>query len=110
MKKVSRFVGVALLCSCAPAPYTAYQYDNGADYVREGLYRIVDAQGKMGYADEQGRVVIAPRFAFGFPFEQGRAKVTDSGRETVVPGSGGEYRVWQSDDWYYIDRTGTRLE
>ena len=74
MKKVSRFVGVALLCSCAPAPYTAYQYDNGADYVREGLYRIVDAQGKMGYADEQGRVVIAPRFAFGFPFEQGRAK------------------------------------
>ena len=30
----------------------------GPDYVREGLYRIVDGRGRMGYADEKGRVVI----------------------------------------------------
>ncbi|WP_415965349.1 WG repeat-containing protein [Desulfovibrio piger] len=34
----------------------------------------------MGYADEKGRVVIAPRFAFAHPFEGGRAKVTDTGQ------------------------------
>ena len=96
---------------CAAAPrYAPLQYDNGDDYVREGLYRIVNEQGKVGYADAQGRVIIAPRFAFGFPFEQGKARVTDSGREVSVPGSGGEHRRWESDAWYYIDRTGKRLD
>lgn len=100
-----------LLCACAAGPSPApYQYDNGDDPVQEGLYRIVNAQGKIGYADTLGRVVIAPRFAFGFPFHQGRARVTDSGREADVPGSGGEYHFWQSDAWYYIDRTGKKLE
>ena len=104
-------LAVLLLCSCAAAPrYAPLQYDNGDDYVREGLYRIVNEQGKVGYADAQGRVIIAPRFAFGFPFEQGKARVTDSGREVSVPGSGGEHRRWESDAWYYIDRTGKRLD
>ena len=95
-------LAVLFLCSCAAAPrYAPLQYDNGDDYVREGLRRIVNAQ---------GRVIIAPRFAFGFPFEQGRARVTDSGREVSVPGSGGEYRRWESDAWYYIDRTGKKLD
>ena len=108
---LSCLAGMCLLCSCASAPpYAAYQYDNGDDPVREGLYRIVDGQGRIGYADERGRVVIAPRFAFGFPFAQGRARVTDSGRKATVPGSGGEYHRWESNDWYYIDRTGKRAD
>ena len=32
---------VLLLCSCGSARhYAAFQYDNGDDYVSEGLYRI----------------------------------------------------------------------
>ena len=83
---------VLLLCSCGNARhYAAFQYDNGDDYVSEGLYRIVDRKGRIGYADETGKTVIRPRFAFGYPFEGG---------------SGGEHWYWESDDWYYIDRNG----
>ncbi|SFV73447.1 WG repeat-containing protein [Desulfovibrio piger] len=98
-----------LLCGCAPS-VVPFRYDNGPDYVREGLYRIVDGRGRMGYADEKGRVVIAPRFAFAHPFEGGRAKVTDTGQRQEVPGSGGEHWYWKSDAWYVIDKTGRKLD
>lgn len=98
---------VLLLCSCGSVRhYAAFQYDNGDDYVSEGLYRIVDRKGRIGYADETGKTVIRPRFAFGYPFEGGKAKVTDSGERKEVAGSGGEHWYWESDDWYYIDRNG----
>ena len=74
-------------CCCA-GHYAAFQYDNGDDYVSEGLYRIVDRKGRIGYADETGKTVIRPRFAFGYPFEGGKAKVTDSGERKEVAGSG----------------------
>lgn len=89
--------------------YPAFQYDNGDDYVKDGLYRIVDERGKIGYANGNGHTVITPRFAFGFPFENGKAKVTDSGEEKDVEGSRGEYHYWDSDEWYYIDKTGRKL-
>lgn len=96
-----------LLTGCSSSRhYRAFQYDNGDDYVSEGLYRIVDRKGRIGYADETGKTVIRPRFAFGYPFEGGRAKVTDSGKRKEVAGSGGEHRYWESDDWYYIDIHG----
>ena len=97
-----------LLCGCA-RHYTAFQYDNGDDYPSEGLYRIVDRKGRIGYADQEGKTAIRPRFAFGYPFEGGRAKVTDSGQRKEVSGFGGEYHYWESDGWYYIDRNGNRL-
>lgn len=105
------FLCVAMiLCGCGCARhYTAFQYDNGDDYSSEGLYRIVDRKGRIGYADKEGKTVIRPRFAFGYPFEGGRAKVTDSGQRKEVPGSGGEYHYWESDGWYYIDRNGNKL-
>ena len=87
-----------------------FQYDNGDDYVSEGLYRIVDRKGRIGYADETGKTVIRPRFAFGYPFEGGKAKVTDSGERKEVAGSGSEHWYWESDDWYYIDKQGNRCE
>ena len=90
--------------------YVPYRYDNGNDSVQEGVYRIVDEKGRIGYADEHGNTLIEPRFAFGFPFENGKAKVTDTGEQKEVPGSDGEYHYWESDDWYYIDRKGQRIE
>ncbi|WP_419492341.1 WG repeat-containing protein, partial [Desulfovibrio sp.] len=100
-----------LLCGCAASPAVVpFHYDNGPDYVREGLYRIVDDRGRMGYADESGRVVIAPRFAFALPFEGGKAKVTDTGQRKEVPGSGGEHWYWESDAWYFIDTMGRKTD
>lgn len=107
---LSLFVPVLCFNGCSASRYTAFQVDNGPDYVRDGLYRIVDGHGRVGYADPRGRVVIKPQFAFGFPFEKGKARVTDTGTESVVFGSGGEYHRWESDDWYYIDKSGNRIQ
>lgn len=96
--------------SVSRAGFKPYQYDNGDDYVSDGHYRIVDGDGKIGYATANNAVVISPRFAFGFPFKNGRAKVTDSGHLEEVKGSDREYHYWVSDNWYWIDKMGNRLE
>ncbi len=95
--------------SVAKSGFKPYQYDNGDDYVSDGRYRIVDKDGKVGYATVNNAVIISPRFAFGFPFKNGRAKVTDSGHLEEVEGSDGEYHYWVSDSWYWIDKMGNRL-
>lgn len=96
--------------SVSKAGFKPYQYDNGDDYVSEGLYRIVDGDGRIGYATANNAVIISPRFAFGFPFKNGRAKVTDSGHLEEVKGSDREYHYWVSDNWYWIDKMGNRIE
>lgn len=87
--------------------YAVYQYDNGDDYFSEGLQRIVDKDGKIGFRDSIGKIVIPPRYAFAFPFNEGYAKVTDSGHSEAVD-KRGEYHQWISDTWYYIDKAGTK--
>ena len=44
MKRIIWYIGIGLLlCSCGSSKhYGAFQYDNGNDYVSEGLYRILD--------------------------------------------------------------------
>ena len=97
----------ALLAGCRSGEkYSIYQYDNGDDYICEGLRRIIDDDGMIGFADSLGNVVIAPQFAFAFPFRGGYAKVTDAGHSEAVD-KRGEYHRWVSDSWYYIDKTGT---
>ena len=90
--------------------FYAFKYDNGADYVREGLFRITDDKGLIGFADTLGNIVIKPQFKFAFPFENGKAKVTFSGESKDVPGSNGEKHYWNSSDWYYIDKNGKILK
>ena len=60
-----------LLLAGAVAPFV---FDNGPDPVSDGLYRVVDDHGRIGYADAYGVVRIAPRFAFGLPFANGVAR------------------------------------
>lgn len=109
---VSFFCIIAILfcnISCS-VYYTPYQFDNGDDYYVEGSRRIVDKNGKIGFEDESGKVIIKPRFAFAFPFKNGIAKVTESGSKVEVTDSGGEYHYWDSDNWYNIDKTGNKLD
>lgn len=86
--------------------YEAMWFDNGDDYLVEGLRRIVDEEGRIGYADSLGNTVITPRFFAGYPFEDGRAKVADYGTKVMA----GEHQFWESDEWYYIDRTGRKVD
>lgn len=55
--------------------YSVFQYDNGDDYIQDGMHRIIDNRWLIGYADENGK-----------------AKVTGKGEMKEVPGSVGEYR------------------
>lgn len=100
------------LCACHVGHhYHIYQYDNGDDYVQEGLVRIVDpATQKMGYATSDGQVVIKPQFAFAHPFHNGVAKVTYEGYQSEVSGSHGEYHSWYSPHWFYIDKQGYEVK
>lgn len=83
------------------ALYEVFWYDNGPDYLADGRFRILK-EGKIGYADARGTIVIEPQYSCAFPFENGRAKVAID----CSTASDGEYRSWESDNWIYIDTTG----
>ncbi len=85
------------------ALYDVFIYDNGPDYPAEGLIRVVK-NGKIGYADAKTyAIVIEPQFDCAFPFENGKAKVSNQCK-TVKDG---EYSVWESNDWRYVDKKGS---
>jgi predicted alpha/beta superfamily hydrolase len=82
--------------------FDIFLYDNGPDYPSEGLFRIVK-DGKIGYADEKtNAIAIAPQFDCAYPFENGKAKVSNNCK-TV---KNGEYSIWTSDTWQYLDKKG----
>lgn len=85
--------------------FKVFPFDNGPDYTSEGYFRIEDGN-KIGYADTTGKVAITARFGCAFPFEHGLAKVSDNCK-TITEG---EHSTWQSDSWYYIDKTGKRVK
>jgi hypothetical protein len=85
--------------------YEVFLYDNGPDYPAEGLFRIVQ-NNKIGFADAlTGKIVIQPQFTCAYPFEGGKAKVSNNC--TIKPE--GEHSLWISDTWDYIDKTGKVL-
>lgn len=50
-----------------------FYFDNGPDYFIEGLARF-EANGKMGFFDESGQIVIPAKFDFVGPFSAGLAR------------------------------------
>ncbi len=78
-----------------------YIYDNGPDYFSEGLARFVE-NGKFGFFDEYGKIVIDAQWDFTYPFQDGKAAVykgctiiTEKEHNSIIGGQ-----------WGYIDRTG----
>ncbi len=77
--------------------YQTFWFDNGADYRVEGYQRIVK-NGKMGFANRNGDIVIPAQFDFVSPFNYGYAEFcegchwedTNEEHEIVV---GGEWGV-----------------
>jgi hypothetical protein len=85
--------------------YNIYPFDNGPDYTSEGTYRVIKDD-KIGYVDSAtSKLIIKPQFGCAFPFENGKAKVSYHCEE-VSAHVGNEHKTWQSDDWFYIDKTG----
>ncbi len=81
--------------------FRVFWFDNGPDYPQEGLFRIIK-DNKIGYANLKGEVVIEPIYKCAYPFRDGKAKVANK-CESVKDG---EYKRWESDNWFFIDREG----
>jgi hypothetical protein len=85
--------------------YQVFLFDNGPDESSEGLFRII-VNHKIGYAESAtGRVIIKPQFDCAWPFVDGSAKVSTDCQSS----SDGEHTTWLSDHWYYIDRSGNKV-
>ncbi len=86
--------------------YAPFIYDNGPDYISEGLFRIVQ-DSVIGYADAvTGAVVIAPQFLCAKPFRGSRARVAYD-CHTV---RSGDHWTWKSKAWFLIDTMGQKVE
>jgi len=86
--------------------YEVFPFDNGPDYISNGLFRILKDK-KIGYADStNGKIIISPQFDCAYPFKNGLAKVSNNCRTKLD----GEYHIWLSDNWYYIDKTGKKIK
>ncbi len=85
--------------------FNIFNYDNGPDYVSEGLFRIIE-EGKIGYADLTGKIVIKPQFSCAYPFEKGKAKVAKNCNISKLD----EHEIWESEKWFFIDKDGKKVE
>ncbi|NQV01276.1 MAG: WG repeat-containing protein, partial [Bacteroidia bacterium] len=81
--------------------FEVFPYDNGPDYPSEGLIRIRE-NGKVGYADMEGNVVIPPSFECAYPFQNGVARICEEG--TLI--RDGEHDEWHEAQWGAIDKEG----
>ncbi len=80
-------------------------YDNGPDdFVEDRARTQVD--GKIGYIDRTLRVVIPPRYDWGFPFERGKAVVC---RGCAPKRDGGEHGFVEGGVWGAVDRNGREV-
>lgn len=66
----------------------AYAFDNGPDYFQEGLARIVGADGRVGFIDRGGAIVIAPQFVDASGFCHGAAMVHDGQTQWTIDRAG----------------------
>ncbi len=78
-----------------------FTYDNGPDYVREGVFRFWK-DGKLGFADKDGNAVIPPQFDFAGPFDQGMTGFCMG----CKPQTFDEYVEWRGGKWGFIDIKG----
>ena len=78
-----------------------FLFDNGPDDFSEGLARCV-SQGKMGYFNKKGEIVIPAVYDFGLPFEGGLAPVCV---DCVKEYDGEHYRVVRGS-WGCVNKKG----
>jgi WG containing repeat len=78
--------------------------DNGADSFHDGLVRIV-RNGKYGFANRAGQVVIPTIYDGAMNFENGRAEVCKRCQISAEE----EYHVFSGGDWFRINVKGAIL-
>jgi hypothetical protein len=80
-------------------------FDNGPEPFNEGLTRVL-RDGKMGYANKFGQVVIPCIYDYAKWFDKGVAEVTFN---ATIYLDGDDHRQVVSDEWLRIDKSGQQL-
>ena len=87
--------------------FTVLLFDNGPDYVEDGLFRIVDdSTGLIGFADMNGKIIIPPHFFEVRPFSEGFAAFNEDGKFEELDE---EHTIITGGKWGYIDKTGKEV-
>ena len=81
---------------------TPYIFDNGPDYVQEGLFRFVE-NNKIGFANAKGQKVILAQFDFAAPFSEGLAAFSVGGKMEKWDE---EHSNWKGGLWGFINKRG----
>lgn len=87
--------------------YEVVSYDIAPDPVKEGLVRA-KRNGKMGFANRYGQIVIPCKYEYVQWFENGVAVVTHEAR--IAKDKYDDHAHAESDHWFYIDKKGRRVE
>ncbi|MDR1756701.1 MAG: WG repeat-containing protein [Culturomica sp.] len=75
--------------------------DNSPDEVQNGLFRII-VDGKMGFANMNGDIVIQPAFSTVLPFSEGLAAFCIGGMKVQEK----EHSIRRGGKWGFVDTTG----
>ena len=94
-------LGFCLIDKSEHVLFKIYEYDNGPDYTVEGLYRIV-VDGKIGFANDDGNIIINPVFDFVKPFENGLAEFCVDCKQLRQ----NEHFISEGGKWGFVDKTG----
>jgi hypothetical protein len=81
-------------------------FDNGPESFHDGLLRVL-RNGKMGYVNGFGQIVIPCNYDYAKWFENGQAEVTFKAIEHVDME---EHKRVESNEWFKIDRKGNKIE
>ena len=80
-------------------------FDFSPDPFYNGL-TIIERNGKMGYADKYGRVIIPCQYDYAKWFDNGVAEVTFDAKEYLDMD---EHRRVESDSWFKINTKGEKI-
>ncbi len=81
--------------------FKVFTVDNGPDYIREGLFRIVKNH-KTGFANTKGEIVINPQFEYVTPFNNGLAAFCKKCRFIKE----GEHTSVSGGLWGFVNKKG----
>jgi hypothetical protein len=81
-------------------------YDNGPEFFRDDLLRVL-RNGKMGFADRYGKIVIPCKYDYVKWFYDGVVEVSFDAEEYWDRDG---HLMVDSDEWFLIDREGNRVK
>jgi len=85
--------------------YDAYPFEK-PDPLSEGLFRFT-REGRIGYANATGEVVVPAAYSYAEPFKNGKARI---GVICQPVSDTNDPITWQCNEWFYIDKTGRQVE